>query len=90
MTRRVYIYAFDHLYKIVCCVFLEGDAISVRSMNSLADQMMEMSNPSTISVYAVDNRPGLFRCYRDAISSNDFADRIAFADIVKREGIRLK
>lgn len=90
MTRRVYLYAFDHLCKITCCVFLEGDAISVRNMTRFADQMVDMSSPTKLTVYAIDNRPGLFCCYQDAVKSNDFADRVAFVDLVSREGIQLK
>lgn len=90
MTKRVYLYAFDPLYKIVCCVYLEGDAISVRNMIRSADQMVDMASPTRLTVYAIDNRPGLFRCYMDATRSNDFADRVAFADMVNREGILIR
>ena len=37
MTRRVYLYAFDALYNIVDCRFLEDEAITVRNMKRLAD-----------------------------------------------------
>lgn len=90
MAKRVYLYAFDPLYKIVCCVYLEGDAISVRNMVRFAEQMEDMTSPTKLTVYAIDNRPGLFRCFQEAMKSNDFADRVAFADFVGREGILIR
>lgn len=89
MTKRVYLYAFDELYNIECCVFLEGDAISVRNMLRFADQMTDMASPVRLNVWAIDNRPGLYASYKDAVKGI-FVDRIAFADMVSREGIRLR
>lgn len=90
MTKRVYLYAFDPLYKIVRSVYLEGDAISVRNMIRVADRMVEIASPTRLTVYAIDNRPGLFRSYLDTIRSNDLADWIAFEDLVNREGILIR
>lgn len=89
MTRRVYLYAFDEQYNIVDCRFLEGDAITVRNMKRLADWMTEGVTSFKVSVYAVDNRPGLYREFRESVKRNDFTAMLEFADTVRDEGIRL-
>ena len=90
MTRRVYLYAFDALYNIVDCRFLEDEAITVRNMRRLADWMTENVESFEVRVYAVDNRPGLYREFRESVSRNDFTAMLEFADTVRDEGIRLK
>lgn len=89
MTKRVYLYAFDSLCKIVDCKYLEGYAISVTNMIRLADWMAE-KYPVKLKVYAVDNRPGLYADFREAMKSNDFTGQLEFADMVSHEGILLK
>lgn len=90
MTRRVYLYAFDELYNIVDCRFLEGEAITVRNMKRLANWMTENVTSFEARVYAVDNRPGLYREFRESVKRNDFTVMLEFADTVRDEGIRLK
>lgn len=89
MTRRVYLYAFDELYNIVDCMFLEGEEITVRNMKRLACWIPERVTSLKVQVYAVDNRPGLYREFRESVKRNDFAAMLAFADTVQREGLRL-
>ena len=45
MTRRVYIYAFDELHKIVDVKFLQEDGISIRNMMWIAEQMLLNTDP---------------------------------------------
>lgn len=89
MTRRVYLYAFDSLFKIVDCKFLQEDAITVTNMVRLADWMTERI-PASLKVYAVDNRPELYADFREATKTRDFTKQLEFADMVSHEGIRLK
>ncbi len=89
MTRRVYLYAFDSLFKIVDCKFLQDDAITVTNMVRLADWMAERI-PANLKVYAVDNRPKLYADFREATKTHDFTKQLEFADMVSHEGIRLK
>ncbi len=89
MTKRVYLYAFNNVLRIVDCKFLEGDAISVRNILRLARWMKEV-NPEHVTIYAVDNRPGLYKEFRDSIRSSDFTVQIEFADTVSREGLLIQ
>ena len=89
MTRRVYLYAFDELYNIVDCMFLEGEAITVQNMKRLASWMIDRVTSLRVRVYAVDNRPGLYREFRESVKRNDFTAMLEFADTVQREGLRL-
>lgn len=87
MCRRVYIYAFDELHRIVDTKFLQEDAISIRNMMWIAEQM-EL-DPDVRAIYAIDNRWGLRRDFLESIKTLDFAKHIEFEDLVSREGIKL-
>ena len=86
MTRRVYIYAFDGLHKMVDCKFLEGDAITFDGIVYVRDRMI-WKNDVIRAVYAIDNRTGLYRDYREAVKTQDFVKQFEFEDMVNREGI---
>lgn len=87
MVRRVYIYAFDEMHKIVDVKFLQEDGIAIRNLMWIAEQMSVDTDAQVI--YAVDNRWGLRRDFMDAYKSTDFARHIEFEDLVSREGIKL-
>ena len=89
MAKRVYLYAFNNVLKVVDTKFLEGDAISVRDMLRLAD-WMRVNYPEPVVIYAVDNRPGLRKEFMESVKSWDFTKNIEFADTVSREGILIK
>lgn len=87
MRRRVYIYAFNELHRIVDTKFLQDDAISIRNMMWIAEQM-EL-DLDVRAIYAIDNRWGLRRDFTESIKTLDFAKHIEFEDLVSREGIKL-
>lgn len=89
MAKRVYLYAFNKVLKIVDTKFLEGDAVTVRDMLRLANWMKEIY-PEPVVVYAVDNRPGLYKEFMEAVKTTDFTKHVEFADIIAREGIFIK
>lgn len=86
MARRVYLYAFDNVLRIVDTKYLEGEAISVRDMRRLAKWMMDTC-PKPVAVYAVDNRPGLYKEFMETVKTKDFTKHVEFADTISREGI---
>lgn len=86
MAKRVYLYAFNNVLRIVDTKFLENDAITVRDMLRLAKWMKDV-NPGQIVVYAVDNRPGLYKEFMEAVKTSDFTKQVEFADLISREGI---
>ena len=86
MAKRVYLYAFNNVLRIVDAKFLENDAITVRDMLRLAKWMKDV-NPGQIVVYAVDNRPGLYKEFMEAVKTSDFTKQVEFADLISREGI---
>ena len=89
MAKKVYLYAFNNLLKVVDYMFLEGDAISVRDMLRLA-RWMTNTNPESVVVYAVDDRPGLYKDYKEAVKTPDFTKHVEFADLISREGILIR
>lgn len=84
--RRVYVYAFNQVFEVVACQYLEGDEISIKSMLRLVAWMQGMI-PDAVTVCAMDNRPGLARLYHNLAKSTDFTKRIEFADMVATEGL---
>ncbi len=89
MTKRVYLYAFNHVLKIVDCKFLEGDAISVRDILRLARWMTDV-NPEHVTIYAVDNRPGLYKEFMESVKAKDFTKNVEFADLIRHEGLLIQ
>ena len=88
MENQVYLYAFNHVEKIVDTKFLKGEAISIRNIMRLA-QWMTDNSPEPIVIYAVDNRPGLHKEFLEAVKTNDFTKHVEFADTIRREGVLL-
>ena len=89
MAKRVYLYAFNNVLRVVDTKFLEGEAISVRDMLRLAKWMTE-TYPEPVMVYAVDNRPGLYKEFLESVKTKDFTKHVEFADIMNREGLLIK
>lgn len=89
MAKRVYLYAFNNVLRVVDTKFLEGEAISVRDMLRLAKWMTE-TYPEPVVVYAVDNRPGLYKEFLESVKTKDFTKHVEFADIISREGLLIK
>lgn len=86
MARRVYLYGFSNLLKCVDHKFLQEEAISVKDMIRVAKWMKDV-NPECTVVWAVDNRPGLYKEFLEAVKTKDFTKQIEFADTISREGI---
>lgn len=80
MVRRVYIYGFNKLHEIVDVKFLQEDAISIKNMMWITEQMI--ANTEAHQIYAIDNRWGLRRDFMDSIKSTDFVKHIEFEDLV--------
>ena len=89
MNRKVYLYAFNKVMKVVDCMFLKEEDISVRNIIGLARWMIN-TNPEPVNVYAIDARPGLYKDYKEAVKTTDFTKHVAFADMISREGIQIK
>ena len=86
VIRRVYLYAFDELHNLEGCQFLSDNAVTIRNLRAAA-QWMIGENPSIRKVYAVDNRPGLYSEYREAVKTKDFVKHLEFEDEVCYEGM---
>ena len=88
LEKRVYLYAFDEVLRIVDTKFLMDDAISIVNMVRTAN-WMRSQYPQTVAIYAVDNRRGLHSEYLESMKTRDFTKQVEFADTVRREGIRV-
>lgn len=50
---------------------------------------LRMKNPSIEHVYAIDNRYGLRRDYKESMKQNSIESHYIFKDILEREGMRV-
>ena len=68
------------------CIYEEF--VSIRSIQQEA-ALLRMKNPSVEHVYAIDNRYGLRRDYRESMKQNSIESHYIFKDILEREGIQI-
>lgn len=88
MTKRVYLYAFNDIAKVVGCRYLEDEQATVLNALRFGLQLKD-ENLERVTVYAVMNRAGLYGDFIEAVKSNDFTKHIEFMDLVSREGLRI-
>ena len=68
------------------CIYEEY--VSIRSIQQEA-LLLRMKNPNVEHVYAIDNRYGLRRDYRESMKENSIESHYIFKDILEREGIQI-
>lgn len=66
------------------CIYEEF--ISINAILRQA-QGLRMRNPDVEHVYAIDNRHGLRRDYKESIKENSIESHYIFKDILEREGL---
>lgn len=88
MTKRVFIYAFDERHKIVRYEFLKDAFFSVKNLRLIAE-WTQLQNIDIRRIYAVDDRPGLYKSFLESYKAKDedFVKHLEFEDLVSREGI---
>lgn len=86
MEKRIYLYAFNELHRVVDCKYLCEGRISIRSMNYLAEYMLN-GKPDIKRIYVVDNRFGLREDFLDTVVHPHFTKDVEFEDMISREGI---
>lgn len=84
--KRVYLYAFDDLHRVVDHVWLEDTANVAKDLRNVVSGMLRMSDEIK-SVYAVNNREGLAREFYQAVTTKDFTKHYEFEDTVNQEKI---
>lgn len=68
------------------CIYEEF--VSIRTIMSEA-RLLRVKNPDVEHVYAIDNRYGLRRDYRESMKQNSIESHYIFKDILEREGIQI-
>jgi len=66
------------------CIYEEF--VSIRTIMSEA-RLLRVKNPDVEHVYAIDNRYGLRRDYRESMKQNSIESHYIFKDILEREGL---
>ena len=61
------------------------------SINAILRQVqgLRMKNPDVEHVYAIDNRYGLRRDYKESMKENSIESHYIFKDILEREGMKV-
>ena len=88
MTKRVYLYAFNDLARVVGCRHLDEEKATVLNILRFG-LLMKDESPEKVTVYAIMNRSGLYTDFMESVKSNDFAQHIEFMDLVSREGLKI-
>ncbi len=68
------------------CIYEEY--ISINAILRQA-QGLRMKNPDVEHVYAIDNRYGLRRDYKESMKENSIESHYIFKDILEREGMKV-
>lgn len=76
----------DHAYACVLATGLHQEEDDPAFMKAYAVRLVEQ-NPAIREVYAVTNRPGLGRDYRE--SKGGMGNQIVFHEMVRWEGVRV-
>lgn len=91
MYKQVVLYGFggpEDMFRVVRYRVLYPEEACVSEIIYQARRMIA-SYPNIQKVYAIDNRYGLNRDYRDAMRSNNMEGWVLFKDICEREGWEL-
>lgn len=89
--KRIFLYGIggaDNQYRVLKYYAMEEETISIWNIKYQAD-MLKIKNPSVEHVYAVDDRTGLYRDYKESIKKNSIESCAIFKDILEREGIKI-
>lgn len=88
MTKRVYLYAFNGMARVVGVRYLDEEKATVLNVLRLG-LMMKDTHPDRVTVYAIMNRPGLYADFMESVKSSDFTKHIEFRDQISRAGLKI-
>ena len=76
----------DEAYKVLNYFCIYEEYVSIRAIQDNAS-LLRLKNPSVKHVYAIDNRYGLRRDFRESMKKNSIESHIILKDILEREGM---
>lgn len=87
--RQVILYGVsgaNRAYTILNYFCIYEEFVSIRAIQDEA-RLLQVKNPDVEHVYAIDNRYGLRRDYRESMKQNTIESHYVFKDILEREGL---
>lgn len=78
----------EKAYAVLGWFCIYDEYVTIQTIRREAS-ILRMSNPSIEHVYAIDNRYGLKREYRESIKKNSIESHAIFKDTLEREGLRV-
>lgn len=89
MMKQIILYGLSgasKAYTVLDYFCIYEEFISIGTIRGEALRL-RIKNPSIEHVYAIDNRYGLRRDYRESIKQNSIESHYIFKDILEREGM---
>ena len=75
-------------FRVIRYSRIDENEVSIDMFKYLA-MTMKIRYPGIERVFAVDDRPGLYRCYMDTIKKNSIESCVIFRDMLERSGIEI-
>lgn len=75
-------------YKVLRYRVINQEFISIAIVKNFAE-IMRNEYPSVQEIYAMDNRWGLMKDYKEAFKNNSIAGWFEFKDLIEREGLKI-
>lgn len=88
MSKRVFLYGFDNLHRVVNYKFITEENFSIREINRVAEYM-RYQRDDIVHIYCVDDRPGLKRYFNEVVKNRHFTKDFEFEDMISRDGIKI-
>lgn len=85
---KVFLYGLDECYRIVKFVYVWKHYLGIRDLVNEAIRLRTW-NPSVKMVYAIDNSHELYTSARDVLRKDWIDERVAFKDLLERDGVKI-
>lgn len=85
---KVYLYGLDECYRIVKYEFLWRTDLGIRVLVNEAIRLRTW-NPAVKTVFAIDNSHEVYTSARDVLRKDWIDNRVAFKDLLEREGVKI-
>lgn len=88
VEKRVYLYGLDEEYRLVRYTSITDEYLTISNIQFSAKDL-KTRYPSIVMVFAVDNKYGVYRAYKDLSLDNSVENRVLFKIELETNGIRI-
>lgn len=90
--KKVFVYGLADAktsYAVVKYQYIKDEDLSIKNIAWVADRMKK-NYPTVTHVYVIEDRPGLYWDYMDAIREHSVESFALFKSILENEGLKLE